>query len=727
MRHHSRHVSISRRSRLGTVPRVSHIAPIKRIRLAGIARLGACLIFGLATYAGPAATASGENPALDGAFQKLTSLEPGQGLELFHPIRLAVVQSRIDQKVRKDLEARLIAILQGDATDLAKDYACRQLVIVGSDVSIPVLAELLPNARLSYMARYAMEAIGSPAAIQTLRAMLGKTDGRQKGGVVISLGRLADGGAVSELSALLGEEDEELREVAVVALGRIGTIPAAGALREFADKAPERLRGVVVDAELHAAESLCRQGEYQAATGLCESLLSADSERVRAAAFRGLVSARPDQSLAMILAGLAAEEPWKRAVAADCVLELNKPEEIKAITLGVPELLVPGKIAALVSLKYRGDRAVREAALMALDQAGTEVRIAALAALIASGTAEDVSTLANLASAAENLKVRDAAFETLRLMTADGTNMAMIALMSEAKTPDPVVVRCALARRSPEFVPAFLKAAESSDAAIRLETFKALEILATETEAESLAGLLCRTAPGEEREAADRAVWMSCQKIPDPALRSAPLLAAMEKADAAGQCAILPSLARLGGERPLAAVHAAMQGRDQAVRDAGYRALANWPDATVANELLDIAKTSEVESYRVWSLRAYARVVSLPSERPPQQTFEMLNNAMELATRTEDRELIVSRLASVRVPDALALLLSFLDDEKLKNAAVPAVFTLAKGLSQSHPDQAKAALEKVHPMTQDAAILQQIPKVLRDIEARKKGRNRKPR
>ena len=130
--------------------------------------------------------------------------------------------------------------------------------------------------------------------------------------------------------------------------------------------------------------------------------------------------------------------------------------------------------------------------------------------------------------------------------------------------------------------------------------------------------------------------------------------------------------------------------------------------------------TCEVESYRVWSLRAYARVVSLPNQRPPQQTFEMLSSAMKLATRTEDKELFVSRLGSVRVPDALALLVSFLDNGKLKKSAVPAIFTLAKGLSQSHPDQAKAALEKVQPMTKDAALLQQIPAVLRDIETRKR-------
>ena len=99
----------------------------------------------------------------------------------------------------------------------------------------------------------------------------------------------------------------------------------------------------------------------------------------------------------------------------------------------------------------------------------------------------------------------------------------------------------------------------------------------------------------------------------------------------------------------------------------------------------------------------------------------MLSSAMTLATRTEDKALLVTRLGAVRVPDALASLLSLVDDPQLGQAAVPAVFTLAKGLSQSHPDQAKAALERIRSLTSSAAILQQIPKVLRDIDARKQG------
>ncbi len=684
------------------------------------AALWACMVVALAPHATLAQAAPDANAALDQAFQTLVKLELGQDLGLFHPIRQAVVASRTDDKVRADLEGRLIVVLQSDATDLAKDYACRQLVIVGSEACLPALSALLPDERMSYMARYALEGIGSPAAKKTLREMLEKTEGRQKVGVIVSLGRLADTEAVAAIASLLKEENEELQEVCLVALGRIGNPPATAALQAFAGKAPRSLREVVVDAQLDAVESLCKQGEHKKAAEVCESLSGSDSELVRAAAFRGLIAAKPSESLATVVDGLKSDEDWKRAVAADWVVGLDGPEEIKTIASAIGELPKAGKIAAFVSLKHRCDGAIREAALKALDQPDTEVRTAALGALIRSGTPDDVPTLVALVKSNG-----DAAFETLRLMPAEGVNQALIAWMDQAKDLSPVVVQCAFSRRSPEFVPAFLKAASSSNAATRSEAFKALEILATEKEANALVALLCRTAPGEQREAAGRAVWMNCQKIADPTKRSAPLLAAMAKGDANAQCAALPTLARIGGQEALPAVREAMKSKDKDVRDAGYRALANWPDATVADELLEIVKTNEAESYRIWSLRAYARVVALPSERAPQKTFEMLRDAMKLAQRKEDKELFVSRLSAVRVPDALTFLLPFVDDAELKAAAVPAVFTLAKGLSQSHPDQAAAALKKIQPMTQDAALQQQIPKVLRDIDARKQTQEKK--
>ncbi|MHB0957690.1 MAG: HEAT repeat domain-containing protein [Pirellulaceae bacterium] len=682
-------------------------------------RVLACVIMSGVTSGVLAAPRAAADPDLDAAFQILITLEPGQDLQLLNPVERAIIQSRSDATARADLEGRLIGVLQGSATDMAKDYACRQLPLIGSDACVAALAELLPNPRLSYMARYALEGLGSPAAIESLRGMLGKTQGRQQAGVIISLGTLGDDQSVVPIAAMLTSDNAELREAAMIALGRIGSVAAATALQEFASQAAENECTSLVDAQLAAVEALCRQGEHAAAVTICESLQMADSEQVRATAFRGLLAAKPAEALPLILAGLAAEESWKRAVAADALVPLQGAAELGVIAAAIPDLPPLGKIAAFVSLKDRRDPSLRVAALKALEDSDPGVQTAALTALIACATAEDIPQLIGLAATAGDPVVRDAACDTLRLMTAEGSNQRLLALLDDETDLCPIVLRAALARRSPTFVPAFLQAAESADPAVRQQAFLALEVMATPAEAESLIRLLCRSVAGEEREAADRAVWMSCQQIPDLAARWALLSAALAQADVAGKCALLPTVARLGGAEALAAVHEAMRSADPTVCEAGHRALANWPDDSVAGELLEIAKRGEVEAYRIWSLRAYARIVSLPSDRPAQTTFEMLRSVMDLATRDEDKELIISRMSAVRVPDALAQLLTYVDQPALKEAAVPALFTLAKGLSQSHPDQARAALEKIRTLTDDAVILQQIPKVLRDIEARK--------
>jgi HEAT repeat protein len=675
------------------------------------------LVLMLMLRAAAAAAEPGDHPALDDAFRNLTALQLGGDLQAFRAIDQAVSAAGTDERLRADVESRLIGVLRGDATELAKDFACRHLATVGTDAAIDSLAVLLPDPRLAHMARYALEGIGGPAAARTLREMLAKTDGRLRIGAVVSLGRLADAESVAAVAELLDEENDEVREACLIALSRIGTVSAARAIQQFAAKAPPD-HPALAQAQLAAAEALCQRGEYDQAAAICRAVLETRKPRVRAAAFRGLLAASPAERLDLILAALTGQDASDRAVAVDWLIDLGTPDEIAKVAATVPQMPAESRIEVFLALAGRDAAAIRSAALQTLDDHCPEVAVAAMSALIRCGTADDVPALIAMATGSADARVRDAAFETLRLMPAEGVVRAIGVWLEQTADPPAVMIRAALSRRAPELVPALVNAVESPRAETRVEAWKALEILAGGEHAGTLVHRLCETEPGEEREAADRAVWMSCQRVDDPTQRSAPLLAVLAAGDESAAVAVLPTLARIGEPRALPAVRKAMQSDSHAVRDAGHRALANWPDPAVADELLQIAKTSSVESYRIWSLRAYARLIALPSDRPAQQTFELLRDAMALAMRTEDKELFLSRLSAVRVPDSLTLLLSFDDDPTLRKAAVAAVFTLAKGLSQSHPELAAAALTRIQPLVEDPATIQQIPKVLRDIEKR---------
>jgi hypothetical protein len=137
----------------------------------------------------------GSDPALDEAVQKLMSLEQGQDLRQFQPIERAVSAARTDERLRAEIEARLIGVLRGDSTELAKDYACRQLVTVGADDAITALSELVPHPRMSYMARFGLEGIGGPGAARALRELLDKTEGPadRRGDLLGKAGRCRSG------------------------------------------------------------------------------------------------------------------------------------------------------------------------------------------------------------------------------------------------------------------------------------------------------------------------------------------------------------------------------------------------------------------------------------------------------------------------------------------------------------------------------------------------------
>ena len=57
---------------------------------------------------------------------------------------------------------------------------------------MPKLAALLPNEHLTYLARYALEAIPDPSVDEALREALGKLDGRPLAGAITSIGARRD-------------------------------------------------------------------------------------------------------------------------------------------------------------------------------------------------------------------------------------------------------------------------------------------------------------------------------------------------------------------------------------------------------------------------------------------------------------------------------------------------------------------------------------------------------
>jgi HEAT repeat protein len=229
--------------------------------------------------------------ALDGAFAALAEYDWGADRGALKPIDDAVADANDDADAQKMLETKLVAVVQGDGSRAAKDYACRKLSLIGTAECVPALAELLPDEKLSHMGRYALERIPADEAVVAMRDALPETEGLQKIGVINSLGVRRDAKSTEALVALLGSDDKQIAAAAAAALGEIGTPAAAKALGQFQKDAPEALEIAAADAYLVCAERLLADGNKLQAMQIYRALSGSDIKHVKLAAMRGMLAA----------------------------------------------------------------------------------------------------------------------------------------------------------------------------------------------------------------------------------------------------------------------------------------------------------------------------------------------------------------------------------------------------------------------------------------------------
>ena len=228
--------------------------------------------------------------ATDKAFEDLKSYDWGQDRNILKPIDDAVVAAHKDAAAKKALQTKLVAVVAGDGSRAAKDFACRKLSLIADAGAVPTLATLLTDEKLSHMARYALERMPCPEAVAAMRGAMAKTKGKTKIGVINSLGIRRDAESTKALTALLGDSDQELVAAAAAALGNIATVDAAAALGAFQAKAPQKLALVAADACLTCAERLLADGEKAQAKAIYMTLAKSTIKHVRVAAMRGMLA-----------------------------------------------------------------------------------------------------------------------------------------------------------------------------------------------------------------------------------------------------------------------------------------------------------------------------------------------------------------------------------------------------------------------------------------------------
>jgi HEAT repeat protein len=195
-----------------------------------------------------------------------------------------------DRYLKMD-EPELIEVLKAaDSSVFARNVACRQLALIGTKASVPVLASMLTNEQLSHYARYAIKPIPDPAVDDALRATLPKVKGKLLCGMLDTIGHRGDTKAIEPVAKLVLSADVEVAQAAAASLGQISGPVAAKALLDALPRTRGVVHHAVADSCLVCAEGLIAQGDTKQAVAMYDTLARPDMPRtVRDAAMHALI------------------------------------------------------------------------------------------------------------------------------------------------------------------------------------------------------------------------------------------------------------------------------------------------------------------------------------------------------------------------------------------------------------------------------------------------------
>lgn len=602
----------------------------------------------------------------------------------------------------------IVAKLNGALPQPTRLALIKQLHQIGRDESLDCLARLLKHddAFIRERARRALANNPSPEALAKLREALAQAKALSwRVAIVNALGARRDRASVTTLTGLLDDPEPTLAMAAAAALGQIGGQQAIEALAKAKDTGDARLRRLVADAYLKCADRLLREGKKEPAAAMYEKMhaLSGPSH-IRIAALQGLLAAREGSAVPTIVAVLKGDDPEMQAAATRFIRELPSAATTRALAGKLPTFAPAGQAFLLDALADRGDPLARGAATAATKSEDEGVRTAALRALAKLGDASTVPLLTR-AAAAEEGKPCDAARESLRRLHGVGVDEAIMSGVHKGDTTVRVEsIRALVDRRTVAAVPMLTEAAEDQDEKVRLESFRALGVLAGKEDLPALVGLVVRAPRSRERDAATKATIATCRRAQDEDERTAPIVAALGKASVPARSSLLRALGKLGSAKALAAVRAALKARDPTVLDAALRALADWPDDRAGQDLLRVARETKNAVHQVLALRGYVRVVGLSSDRPAEATLKMYANAMSAARRPDEKKLVLAGVGQMKDLAALELATAYLGDSALTAEAATAMLQVAEAISYPHREAAEAAVQQVMAACEDAHV-----------------------
>jgi HEAT repeat protein len=657
------------------------------------------------------------------AAMKPVTRSPFELIFVLSVVWVAMASVPILRAAEADEETALIQVLQRpDASPQELGAACDRLQRIGTARSVPHLVKRLNgDPQLAQSTRQTLETMADPAAGEALVEALATTQGLNQAGVATSLGVRRESRAVPALAALLGNSDTNVAIAGAAALGKIGGKEALGALQSALAGAKEPVRSAIVDGVLACGYHLLAEGDAIAATAVFQPLTDPkEKDFIRIAAFRGLIQSAGSGALKRTAEALTGKDGAAQVAALQLARELpgqDTTRGLAALLKGAPPTI---QVALLEALNQRRDPAAASAILPLVTSPEPSVQVAAVTALGHLGNATTVPPLLT-AAASKDASVQKAAREAL-LTLRGATESLLVQVSSPQPDLQAEAIRALSGRAEPSAAPRLLELARVGEEATRIASLRALATLADEPQVAVPIQVLLSADSAPLRNEAQRTVAAIYQRAlasgrpPD----CAPIVKALADrgANPEGRAALLQVCSLFVDPQVRSTLRAALKDSPARVRDAAIRAVCDSRDPEFLPDLLALARETQETNYRALAIRGYVRLVTEENgaRAAGKPAVELLKPVLELATRVEDKRVVLAGLATVPDLEALKLVQPMLTEAAVKEEAAQAVLQIAAATAAAHPQETKTALNRVIEATSSVEARNQAVALARQID-----------
>jgi HEAT repeat protein len=418
----------------------------------------------------------------------------------------------------KAVEQRVLKLLTQNPSSDFKRWVCRQLLLVGSEASIPAVTPYLKEE--GWMeACDVLLALPREQGLAALLQMLPTLDTERRATLIHAVGLSQTQSAVPALVKYASDPDIQTSSAALSALSKIQGAAAADALLALKPTSNAFIR--IIEAKL-ANATIQKEKNPKKAKALYASVYNDASaaSHYRAAALVGLTSVNPGEMSTDVVNALHDKDAHLRhaAITALGMLETSTCENLRTSCKTFPK---ETQLAILSLWAKRNVSSAEPEVLEYLKSADDDLKLAAVVALRKIGTATAVPELLTVAAAGGPLAKETES--TLQQMQGDSVINALKKEAEKTDTPQSTVAVKALAARMDPGCIAFLL-----DVVARPDIKKseiALTTIKNQAKADALSQLkkLLQEKP-ELKESLAQAIIAICKRQPNPRVHLAEFL-----------------------------------------------------------------------------------------------------------------------------------------------------------------------------------------------------------